>query len=313
MRLEPEAVLKFIEIADTPTARIGARVMDQYFPRYKEQYLSAQLLREVGANPVIAGMDDHEDALISVEWSDKHGGYGYFTEQLGWVSVPLEDLQVFDVNFPVFLTKLKVRLDIHAPNGVFALIPDYLWVIGDVALPGRKQRITVWFGRCLDDAEIFSQIFDYAQRRPQRALRPFLTTTDPAKHPKGGLPGHMIISIRDVLDYAHGMAIDPAILAARLHQTPLPETQSALELSPVGNKLTINGLVSIEFKSDRHITIIQLLVADFQAGKRTRAKDVLSKAGSSAMTLKKAFGPKKWAELEPWLRTDKNSLWSFEL
>lgn len=313
MRLEPEAVLKFIEIADTLTARIGARVMDQYFPRYKEQYLSSQLLQVVGANPVIPGMDDHEDEFISVEWSEKHGGYGYFTEQLRWVSVPQEDLQVFDVNFPVFLSKLKVRLDIHAPSGVVALIPDYLWEIGDVALPGRKQRISLWFGRCLGDEEIFSQILDYAQRRPLRALRPFLTTTDQAKHPKGGLPGHMIISIRDVLDYAHGIAIDPAILAARLHQTPLPETQSALSLSPVGNKLTINGSVTIEFNSDIHIKIIRELVSDFQAGKRSRARDILTKAGSSAMTLKKAFGPKKWAELEPWLKTDKNSMWSFEL
>ncbi|NBT22003.1 MAG: hypothetical protein EBT10_01545 [Methylocystaceae bacterium] len=313
MRLEPEAVLKFIEIADTPTARIGARVLDQFFPQYKEQYLSAQLLQFVGVNPVIAGMDDHEDALISVEWSDKHGGYGYFNDQLRWVSVPEEDLQVYDVNFPVFLSKLKVRLDIHAPNGVVALIPDYLWEIGDVALPGRKQRLSLWFGRCLDDAEIFGQIFDYAHRRPLRTLRPFLTTTDQARHPHAGLPGHMIISICDVLDYAHGFAIDPAIFAARLHQTPLPETASALALSPDGDRLTINGSVTIEFNSDIQITIIKLLVADFQAGKRSRARDILSKAGSSALTLKKAFGPKKWAELEPWLKTNKNSLWSFEL
>jgi hypothetical protein len=313
MRLDHQAAIKLLEIADTPAARIGARVLDEHFPRFQTQFLTSHLLRPVGVNPVIAGMDDHEDAPISLEWSDKHNGYGYFSDQLDWVAAPTEDLQVYDIDFTVFLAQLTVKLDVHAPSGVVALIPDYLWELGDVALPGRRQRISLWLGRCLADPEVENQIRDHAMRRPNRALRPFLTTTDARRLPSEALPGHMVISIRDVLDYGHGLAIDPGVLLARINQTPTPDVASALALSRDGTRLTINGSVVIDFKSDIHISMIKQLHDDFHAGRRSRAKDLLTKARSSAMTLKKAFGDRKWAELEPYLKADDDHLWGFVL
>ena len=72
----------------------------------------------------------------------------------------------------------------------------------------------------------------------------------------------------------------------------------------------INGDTTIDFKSDRHVKIIRRLVDGYHEGKRFRASELLG--GATVMTLRRAFGAKKWALLAPYLKS-KNETWSFDL
>jgi hypothetical protein len=83
-------------------------------------------------------------------------------------------------------------------------------------------------------------------------------------------------------------------------------------LSPDGRRLVINGDTTIDFKSKVHIAIIRQLVAGYYAGKRFRATELLEDAGSRVITLRRAFGAKKWALLESYLKSE-NGLWAFDI
>jgi hypothetical protein len=85
-----------------------------------------------------------------------------------------------------------------------------------------------------------------------------------------------------------------------------------LHLSPDGRRITINGTVTLDFKSDIHVKLIRSLVDGHTNGKRWRAQELLDEAGSSVTTLARAFGGKRWKQLEPYLTT-KNGLWGFDL
>jgi hypothetical protein len=85
-----------------------------------------------------------------------------------------------------------------------------------------------------------------------------------------------------------------------------------LYLSPDGRRLTINGTDILDFKSDIHVKLIRSLVDGHTTGKRWRAQELLDEAGSSVTTLARAFGGKRWKQLEPYL-TSKNGLWGFDL
>lgn len=123
-------------------------------------------------------------------------------------------------------------------------------------------------------------------------------------------PGHLLVSVRDVLDHSAGLAVHPAILASRLDGTHRPNVDSAIDLSPDGKKLTINGSVVIDFKTDIHIAIVRKLAEGFKSGSRFSARTLLDHTSSSAKTLRQAFGTKLWAKLEPYLKSE-NGLWGF--
>jgi hypothetical protein len=53
-------------------------------------------------------------------------------------------------------------------------------------------------------------------------------------------------------------------------------------------------------------------MAGYYEGKRFRASELLEGAGSCVTTLRRAFGAKKWALLEPYLKAE-NGLWAFDI
>ena len=92
---------------------------------------------------------------------------------------------------------------------------------------------------------------------------------------------------------------------------PLPDINAPIWLSPDGRKLIINGKVTVNFRSEKHITIIRRLVEGYHAGERYRAQVLLDEAQAGAMTLRKAFGDRIWAFLSPYLKSE-NGLWGFQ-
>jgi hypothetical protein len=85
-----------------------------------------------------------------------------------------------------------------------------------------------------------------------------------------------------------------------------------LHLTPDGRQLTIEGNVTIDFKSGIQVKLIRHLVDGYQDGKRWRARELLDDAGAGVTSLARAFGSQKWKQLKPYVKS-KNGLWGFDL
>jgi hypothetical protein len=309
--LDHQSVDLLLSVMETSNATIAGAVLSDYYEQQAGQLMSANLLEPCGHQLVTTSMADHDDAPVSLTWSTDHNGYGYFSPSAGWIMVPEERLAVFAIKFPVVLAQMMVRFDIASRGGAVPLLPELLWEIGDARISRRSQRVPVWFARRLYDQSVWRQIKDVATRRPLTHLRVLLTSTPSARLPDQPLPGHLIVPIRDVIDFDCGLAVRPEVLIARLDGTHRPDVREAVYLSPSGQQLIINGDITIELKSDIHIKVIRQLVQGFKEGKRLGARDLLDHAQSSATTLRQAFGSDRWARLEPYLKS-RNGLWGFE-
>lgn len=170
----------------------------------------------------------------------------------------------------------------------------------------------IWFARRLHEPSVWRQIKNIAKTRPASGLRVVLTSTPSHRFPDEAIAGHLLVGIRDVIDFASGLAVHPDILAARLDGSHQPNVEEALYLSSNGRRLVINGVITVNFKSESQIKIIRKLVAGFREGKRFAARELLDHAQSSSNTLRQAFGAKKWLQLKPYLKS-REALWGFEL
>lgn len=242
--LDGKAVNLLLNIIETPNATIAGAVLRDYFGSQAGQLISANLLEHCGNELATTSMADHDDAPVSVTWSAEHSGYGYFSASSGWVTVPDERLAAFAVKFPILLAQMVVQLDVASRAGATNLIPELLWEIGDARVGRRSHRVPVWFARRLHDQRIWKQVKDAASRRPQSHIRVLLTSTPSARLPDEPLPGHLVVSARDVIDFGSGLAVRPDVLVARLDGAHRPDVREPVYLSPSGQQLIINGTVT---------------------------------------------------------------------
>lgn len=310
--IDRKAVGLLLSVLESPGGKISGSLLSDYHPKQQAQLLAANLLKPCGHLPVTVSLADHDDEPVSLTWSAERESYGYFSPSAGWITVPNERLAVFGVSYSVFLAQMMVQFDLASRSGATALIPNMLWEVGDARIGRRKTRTSIWFARRLYDPAIWRQIADAAARRPTTQIRVLLTSTPSARLTDQPIPGHLVVPVGEVIDFGAGLAIRPDILTARLDGTSPIDVQERLHLTPDGRKLTINGTVTINFKSDIHIRIIRMLVAGFKNGKRYGATELLDHTESRAKTLRQAFGNKKWKELEPYL-TSIDDLWGFDL
>lgn len=308
--LSAAALEVLLSVVEMPEAVISGAVLADYFTEVAGSLFQAGLLKPHDQEAATAFLADHDDVPVTVTQSPNKGGLGYFSPAAGWVSVANDRLTRFRIDFPVLLSRLMVQADVSSRAGPVALVPNLLWEIGDVRLGRRTERVSFWFGRRLHDPAVWQQIANAATVRPAARMRVLLTSTSLDRLPSS-LPGHLLVSVRDVLDHSAGLAVHPEILASRLDGTHRPNVGSAIDLSPDGTRLTINGSVVIHFRSAKHIEIIRALDASHKEGKGARAEELLTKAGSGVGSLQRAFGTKKWKELSLYLKSH-NGLWRFE-
>jgi len=309
--IDRKAVELLLAILESAAGKIAGTVLSDYHANSSAALLAANLLLPDGHIAAAASLVDHDDEPISLTWSADRNGYGYFSPSAGWIDVPKARLALFRVNHPVLLASLLVQIDVASRSGATALAPEILWEIGDARIGRRRQRVPIWFARRLSDRMIWGQVAEAARRRPTTQIRVLLTSTPASRLPEPTLPGHVIVPVRDAIGCAAGLAINPDILAALADGAPPADVHERVHLSPSGQQLVINGSVTINFKSDIQIAIVRKLVQGFKDRKRFGARELLDHAQSSAKTLRQAFGAQRWAELEPYLKSD-NGLWSFE-
>ena len=301
-----------LSVIETPEAVITGSVLADHYSADSSALLDAGLLKSADHELVAVSGADHDDVPVSVSWSPDGSQLGYFSPTAGWIPVPDEQMRRFRVDFPAVITRLMLQAELSSRRSPVAIVSDFLWEIGDVRLGRRAQRVSIWFGRRLHDPSVWRQIGNSAKSRPAARLRILLTSTPAHRLPEDSLPGHLVVGVRDVIDFNAGLCIQPDILAARLDGSRLPAVDAAIDLSPDGTKLTINGTIIIDFKSDIHIAIIRKLVAGHKDGKRFAVRDLLAAGHSGSAGLRRAFGAKKWAALSPYLKS-RNGLWGFEL
>lgn len=310
--IDRRAVDLLLSIVESADAKVTGTVLSDYHATSAGKLLAANVLRPDGHNAAAASLADFEDEPVSLIWSSERNGYGYFSPSAGWVDVPKERMGVYGVDFPVLFARLLVGLDIASRGGTRALVPRALWELGDARIGRRPQRVPIWFARRLSDRRIWADVADAARRRPTPHVRILLTSTSSGRLHEPGLPGHLVVSIGDAIDFDDGMAVSPEILSALLDGIPAVSPHAPLSLSPSGQRLTIHGNVTIDLKSDIHIAIIRKLVEGYKDGRRFSARELLDHAHSSAKTLRQAFGAQRWADLEPYLKSE-NGLWGFAL
>ena len=301
-----------LTILESTTGKIAGTVLSDYHAKSSVQLLAANLLQPDGHVAAAASLVDHDDEPVSLIWCAERKGYGYFSPSAGWVHLPKERLALFRVNYPVLLSRLLVQIDVASRGGATAIVPEVLWEIGDARIGRRRQRVPMWFARRLSDRGVWEQVAEAVRQRPTTQIRLLLTSTPTARLPEPALSGHVIVPVSDAIDLNAGIAINRDILAALLDGTSSAGVHERLYLSPSGQQLVINGNVTINFKSVIHIAVVRKLAQGFKDGKRFGARELLDHTQSSAKTLRQAFGSQRWAELEPWLKSE-NGLWGFEL
>ena len=310
--LAPAILELLLNIVEAPEAVISGAVLDDYYASEAAVLKETGLLKPHGHEAASVSRTDHDDAPVTLSWSAENEGLGYFSPAAGWITVPDYRIARYRVDFPVLLARRMVQTDVSSRSGPVPLVPDLLWEIGAVRLGRRIQRVPIWFARRLHEPSVWRQIKDATKARPATRLRVVLTSTPSHRFPDETVAGHLLVGIRDVIDFATGLTVHPDILSARLDGSQRPDIGEALSLSPDGRRLVINGDLTINFKSESQITIIRKLVAGFREGKRFSARELLDHAQSSSDTLRQAFGAKKWAQLESHLKS-RDALWGFEL
>ncbi|MCA3559896.1 MAG: hypothetical protein IOC82_02565 [Aestuariivirga sp.] len=288
------AVDLLLKILETRSARMTGSVMRASFGEASTILMESGLLLNVGRAETVASMDDFEDEPTRVEWSAEQGSIGYYANNGRWVEVSAEELAIYGVAMPTFLTQLLVRCERIAEGGKEPLVPDVVWDLGTVWLHGRGKPVSVWFARRLSDTRHRGALENMAARRPPADLRVVMTPT--ADCPNLDLIGHVLVSLRDVLEAPDRIVVEPAILAKRLKQVPT-SLLKPIQHSPDYGMIYI-GEESYPFRGPQHRAILKILVDAYNDNDPVRlTADILEeiKPGPKVTNLARAFsGNRHW-------------------
>ena len=256
--------------------------------------------------------DDDGPGFRDLTWQADRNSYGYFDAFDGNVVLAPESQMLYRVALPWWLAWLAASLKLTNSGQPTELVPASAWDIGDLWIT-RQRNIPVLFVQRLHRDATFKALREALQKRAGRSGGLILTSGRKST-PQSVAERFIVVPIADVLtNDSQVFSIDRKLLLSPFMAagTTAAPTQP-LHLSPDGRRITINGTVTLDFKSDIHVKLIQRLVDGHKEGKRWRAQELLDDVGSSVTTLARAFGGKKWKQIEPYL-TSKNGLWGFDL
>lgn len=271
------AVDLLLKIIETRSAKMAGSLMRASHGEASAMLMASGLLLKVGQAESVASMDDFEDEPTRVEWSSEHGSVGFYANNGRWVAVPAEELAIYGVTMPTFLTQLVVRCERISEGGKEPLVPDVVWDLGTVRLDGRGKPVSVWFARRLSDARHRTALEAAVARRPPADLRIVITPT--ADCPDLDAIGHVLVCMRDVLEAPDGIIVDPVVLAKRLQLVPTSI------MKPLRHSANY-GLIYVtekpfEFSGDLHRRILKILVDAYNRNDPVcRTAVVLEEAGA---------------------------------
>jgi len=240
----------------------------------------------------VSAMDDYEDEPTRVQWSPERESHGYCGSRGQWISVPAEELTLYGVKMPAFLTQLLVRCERITAAGKDPLVPNVLWDLGTVKLEARGKPVSVWFARRLFDDGHRTKVEAMAAKRPPADTRVIITATDDSPYLMA--PGHIIVTLRDIGETADCIAIDPAIVVKRLRLVPSSVLKPIRHSADYG--MIYIGDETYEFTGVLHRAILRILVDAYNSNGSVRlTADVLeeAEAGPKVTNLARAFSKNK--------------------
>lgn len=306
--LDATAANLLLSVVETPSATIGGQVLEDYHASAGAALQARGLLESAGEQRVSPSLVDHEDEPVELIWSGEHGGYGYFSPAVGWVTVSGSQLALYRVRFDALFSQVLGRLD-GTHTTPIVLVPDLLWEVGEVRMPGRSKRVPVWIARRLAAPAVWVQFTDAVRLRPAPGLRIVLTFTPADRLPAQIMQGHEIINIPDVADSSR-LAVDPDLLAARV-TCGAPPADVAITMAADGASVTVRG-TRYAFGGSKQRAIIRQLYAAWKSGKsECLTVEVLEAAefSRSVNTLAKAFsGRSDWRDF---IKEEHGRCWIF--
>ncbi len=307
VRLAGELLLK---LADALNPVIHGQILNETYSEIAGDLIRLGALKPDG--PVTFGLTNTECdiAYSEFQWDSTRQAYGRFDPTDGFVEADRGGRNLYRLDMLWWLIWISQSLDLVNSSRPTEVVRGMAWDIGDIWI-SRQRKVPIVFARRLFASEESKDLDKALRQRAGRGGGLILTSTDSPLEERIG--SYAVTPMRRTLtNDADFFAIDRQLLMSPLLD-PAPVTAGSgfLALSPDGRKLVIHGSVTLTFKANSHICIISKLVDGHRESKRFSARELLDYAPSSAKTLRQAFGNQRWAELEPYLKSE-NGLWGFD-
>src|SRR4051812_22600866 len=101
-RLSPLALKLLLDCLEAPRPILSATALQRHSEEASQLKL-ARLIQPAGYEPIATANVDGQDVPVSLTWGQEQGGYGYFSEPNGWLSVPQEEFAVWTVDVPALI------------------------------------------------------------------------------------------------------------------------------------------------------------------------------------------------------------------
>ena len=204
------------------------------------QLLARGVLNPEGHEAATTSLADHDDVPVTVTWSAEHRAFGYFSATAGWVTVPADRLAMYRISLrqtPASAGGGSLRIEAHNAD---ALLPNLLWEVGDVGCPDAANACR--YGSAADllirkSGAGSPKPFVHARRR---GLRIVLSLTPADRLSVESVQGHSIIGLRDIVDHARGLVVDPDLLAARI-ASGSPSSGALITMAADGAAIAVRG------------------------------------------------------------------------
>jgi len=245
---------------------LSAVTVNDLYPEAAAALQRVGLLHAEGHEVAAASPADHDDVPTAAIWCPDRGAFGMFSAGAGWV--PLSDMQLarYAVRIEHFLGR-AIELHRRAPGATTTcIVPDLLWDLGDIRLPGRTHHVQLWFARRMAHPGVWQQIKGTARARPPARQRIILTSTRRDYLSEPALPRHMMLSLHDVLAGQDDVRIGPEVLAAYLDAVPTGAADGELAVIGDGREVHLRGEIYRFPKGDTQRRVIMHLYAAYLEG-----------------------------------------------
>ena len=156
------------------------------------------------------------------------------------------------------------------------LVADHLWEVGKARFEHRVHLTPIMFGRRLHDVGTWRSI-----RRILGDTSSPTATRDSDEHPPQTAArtsvGNVLVSIHDALGEGDGLALDPAVISARLGRLPVGDTGDPIELIGDGKEVRFFGETFRFPKGVHQRQIIRLIHERYRQGQRwTSSEEIVT-------------------------------------
>lgn len=273
LTIERGALSLALDLASAEDCRISSMALSTHFGEAADRLIVLGLIRADGQ---VSSIELRDGGLATVVWSQERSGFGFFSEEDGWVNLSHHDVGIFSLQIDELARRLTVDLDLQ-PSGTFnELRQGLFWDMGYARLPGLMKRVSIWVARRLHDPDVRECLHQAALSRPPRDLRLILSLSN-AEISGWTLANQVIASVSSLASVADPFKIDAAIASARL-RLPVGSVEE-VTLSADGGHLVVHGR-SYRFRGVRQRAVVRQLVEARKDGEaQLLTQNALNEAG----------------------------------